>query len=198
MNTTPPKLAYDLDHDVEVLVAMASSLTPYLYEDEMYGYLGGDMPRLTLGGLLLRLYRLSRLDDHLNADQQVQVQDAHINFDAERSKWAVHYENKLQRELLMRIKALERFLKECAEDPQPCAASYPAQSEKRTMIHHLYQAAEEQNVLLHDTHLRLYEVDGQLRRIFREGEFITDDRLKDIYPPGIFWWLYGYVPEQHR
>lgn len=198
MNTTPPKLAYDLDRDVEVLVAMASSLTPYLYEDEVYGYLGGDMPRLTLGGLLLRLYRLSRLDDHLSADQQTQVQDAHINFDAERSKWAVHYENKLQRELLMRIDALEQFLKEYAEDPQPCAASYPAQSEKRTMIHHLYQEAKEQEVLLHDTHLRLTEVDGQLRRILRDGEFITDDRLKEAYPPDTFWWLYGHVPEHHR
>lgn len=198
MTTTPPKLAYDLDHDVEVLAAMASSLTPYLYEDEIYGYLGGDMPRLTLGGLLLRLFRLSRLEDHLSAEQLVQVQDAHINFDAERSKWAVHYENKIQRELLMRIESLERFLKDCVEDAQGCAAGYPTESEKRTMIHHLYQEANEQDVVPHDIQLRMHEVDGQLRRVFREGEFITDERLKGVYPPDTFWWLYGHVPEQRR
>lgn len=195
MSTTPPKLAFDLDRDVEILSAMASSMTPYLYEDEMYGHLSGALPKLTIGGLLLRLYRLSKLDHHLNAEQQAQVQDAHINFEAECSKWAVHYENKLQRELHARMDALDRFLKECADDMQSCANGYPTQAEKRTMIYHLMQESAEQDVLPPETEMRLHQLDERLRRVFREGEFITDERLKTVYPEDMFWWLYGYIPE---
>ena len=43
MSKHPPKLAFDLERDVRILSAMASSLTPYLYENEMYGYLEGDL-----------------------------------------------------------------------------------------------------------------------------------------------------------
>jgi hypothetical protein len=196
MSANPPTLAFDLERDIRVLSAMASNLTPYLYEQEMYGYLGGDLPRLTLGGLLLRLYRLSRLDDILNTEQQNLVQDARINFEAECSKWAVHYEKKLHHELKSRAEALLRFLDECAENPSACAASYPSQAEKRIMIEHLRSEAEEHDVLSEelDTEVRL--TDQRLRRLFEDGDFITDERLRSVYPRESFWWLYGYVAER--
>ncbi len=195
MTTTPPKLAFNLDRDVEVLSVMASSLTPYLYENELYGYLSGTMPRLTVGGLLLRLYRLSHLDAHLTSEQQNQVQDAHINFEAECSKWAVHYENKLRRELHTRLDALNQFLKECADDAQGCTGGYPVQAEKRIMIHHLREEAAEHEVLAEELELQIVQTDERLRRLFKEGQFITDERLKPVYPEDTFWWLYGYIPE---
>lgn len=195
MSTTPPKLAFDLDRDVEILSVMASSLTPYLYENELYGYLSGTMPRLTVGGLLLRLYRLSRLDDYLTSEQQMQVQDARINFEAECSKWAVHYENKLRRELQARIDALGQFLNECADESPGCAAGYPTQAEKRIMIYHLREEAAEHEVLAEELELRIVQADGRLRQLFKEGEFLTDERLKTVYPEDTFWWLYGYIPE---
>ena len=51
MSTYPPKLAFNLERDLRVLAAMASSLTPYLYEDELYGYLAGNLPKPTLGAV---------------------------------------------------------------------------------------------------------------------------------------------------
>jgi hypothetical protein len=196
MSTTTPKLTFDLDRDVQIVAAMASSLTPYLYEDELYGYLAGDMPRLTVGGLLLRLYRLTRLEAQLNADQQTAVHDAHINFEAECAKWAVHYEHKLQRELQARLDALDHFLRECGDDRASCAAGYPIQAEKRTMIQHLRDEAAEHEVLSQELHVRIIQVDERLRRVAREGEFITDDRLKAVYLPDTFWWFYCYIPEE--
>jgi hypothetical protein len=195
MSTNPPTLAFDLERDIRVLSAMASNLTPYLYEQEIYGSLGGDLPKLTLGGLLMRLYRLSRLDDILNTEQQNLVQNARINFEAECAKWAVHYENKLQHELKARAEALLRFLDECSENPSNCAASYPAQAEKRTMIEHLRSAAKEHDVLSEDMAARVRLADQRLRRVFEEGESITDERLKSVYPRESFWWLYGYIVE---
>lgn len=196
MSNQSPTLAYDLDRDVRVLSAMASNLTPYLYENETYGYLSGDLPKLTLGGLLMRLYRLTRLESYLDSDQQDIVQNARLNFEAERSEWAVHYDSKIQNELRVRLDALDLFLSECGDDPQDCAAGYPSQAEKRLMIEHLRLEAEEHDVSTDDLRARLKQVDSKLQRLLNEGEFITDNRLKEVYPRPQFWWMYGHMGEK--
>jgi hypothetical protein len=196
MNLIPPKLAFDLEHDVRVLSAMASNLTPYLYEQEIFGYLGTDLPELTLGGLLMRLYRLSRLENILDAEQQKLVQEARTNFEAERSKWAVHYETKIQHELKSRTEALLRFLDECIEELINCTTIYPVQAEKRIMIEHLRDEAKERGVLSEEQDTEIRVADQRLRRVLIDGEFITDERLKSVYPHEHFWWLYGYVAEK--
>ncbi|MBN1562376.1 MAG: hypothetical protein JXA10_00945 [Anaerolineae bacterium] len=200
MSSNPPSLAYDLARDVKILSAMASNLTPYLYESELYGYLAGDLPRLTVGGVLLRLYRLLRLDDEfLTSEQQSQIQDANLNFEAECSQWAVHYEHKLQHELQARCHALEQFLHECAEKLHGCAAIYPSQAEKRTMIYHLQAEAHERDVLADDMLARITKLDQRLRQFFEEGDFlIGDERLASVYPKDTFWWLYGQLIEEKR
>jgi hypothetical protein len=196
MSTSLPSLAFDLERDVRVLSAMASNLTPYLYEQEIFAYLGPDLPELTLGGLLMRLYRLSRLEDVLTTEQQNLVQDARLNFEAERSKWAVHYENKIQRELESRTSALLRFLDECLEDRTGCMANYPVQAEKRIMIEHLRSEAQEHDSLSDEQDNAIRAIDQKLRRLFENGDFITDKRLIGVYPQEDFWWLYGTIAEK--
>jgi len=198
MSTKPPTLAFDLDRDLRALATMASNLTPYLYEDEMYGYLSGDLPNLTLGGLLLRLYRLGRLENLLDADQQTMLQDSRINFEAECAKWAVHYETKLQQELHARLDAFDQFLNECGDDLPSCAANYPVQAEKRTIIEHLNDELVELEARPEEIENRLRHIDQKLRRLLVEGDFISDERLAAVYPKGRFWWMYGYIPENAR
>lgn len=198
MSSRPPRLAYDLEHDVRALAAMASSLTPYLYEKETFGYLEGDLPRLTLGGLLLRLYRLSRLESLLNAAQQSLVQQARATAQAECARWAVHYENKLRHELRARLDALDIFLNECLDDRRNCAANYPSQAEKRTMIEHLRAEAQQLDLLTDELEARIKGVDQKLRHLLHEGEFISDECLQSVYPRDQFWWLYGEIPETNH
>lgn len=198
MSDPRPTLAFDLERDVVVLSAMASNLTPYLYEKEMYGYLAGDLPKLTLGGLLMRLHRLTGLGDLLDAEQQTVVQDASINLEAERSEWSVHYEMKLQQELHARLGALDQFLQDCSEDLRECAVGYPVQAEKRVMIEHLVEEAEERDCLPEELRVRVRQVDARLRRVLQDGEFIFDERLKPVYPRERFWWLYAIIPEDRR
>ncbi len=195
MSTPVPKLAYDLDRDVQTLAAMASNLTPYMYEDVVFGHLSGDLPRLTLGGLLLRLYRLTRLEPYLDDEQRTQVRDAQINFEAERARWAVHYEQKLQRELDGRLNALEQFLTDCHTET-PCAPEYPVCAEKRTMIAHLRDEATEHDVLAEEIAARVGQLDTALQHVTQSGPFVyTDERLAQVYPQARFWWLYRHVPE---
>lgn len=198
MSTKPPTLAFDLDRDLRALATMASNLTPYLYEDEMYGYLSGDLPNLTLGGLLLRLYRLGHLENLLDADQQTMLQDSRINFEAECAKWAVHYETKLQQELHARLDAFDQFLNECGDDLPSCAANYPVQAEKRTIIEHLNDELVELEARPEEIENRLRHIDQKLRRLLVESDFISDERLAAVYPKGRFWWMYGYIPENAR
>lgn len=198
MTDQPPSLAFNLDRDVDVLAAMASNLTPYLYEGEMFGYLSGDLPKLTLGGLLLRIYRLTRLEDALDAEQQSLVQDARINLDAARSEWAVHYETKLVRELTYRIDAFGRFLRDCSYDMNNCALDFPVQAEKRTMAKHLVDELTRHGELPANLVTELTALDAHLQRIFRAGDFITDGRLAPIYPREEFWWFYGGISGQGR
>jgi hypothetical protein len=196
MSTNQPRLGFNLEHDVRVLSAMASNLTPYLYEQEIFAYLGADFPELTLGGLLMRLYRLSRLENVLTTEQHNLVQDARLNFEAERAKWAVHYETKIQRELQSRASALQQFLDECLEDRTGCIANYPVQAEKRIMIEHLRSEAEEHDILSDEQNNELKAADQKLRRLFTDGDFITDNLLTGVYPQEHFWWLYGTIADK--
>ena len=41
---------FDFDRDVRIADAMASRLKPYVYENELYGLMPNDYPKLTLGG----------------------------------------------------------------------------------------------------------------------------------------------------
>jgi len=44
---------------------------------------------------------------------------------------------------------------------------------------------------------RLAELDQRLRRVGVKGDFIfSDDRLKAVYPPERFWWLYAQIAER--
>ncbi len=198
MSPSVPKLAYDLSRDVQTLAAMASNLTPYMYEDAVFGHLSSDLPRLTLGGVLLRLYRLSRLEAYLDDEQRTLVRDAQINFEAERARWAVHYEQKLQRELETRVHALEQFLADCNRE-QGCAAEYPMQAEKRTMIAHLREEAAEHDVLSEEIASRIGQLDALVRQLTQSGPFVyTDERLTEAYPQARFWWLYRHIAENRR
>src|SRR5260221_1821519 len=58
-------IRYDLDRDVKTVEAMAARLKPYIYEEELYGQMPGDPPKLTMAGLLMRLHRLSPLSREL-------------------------------------------------------------------------------------------------------------------------------------
>lgn len=195
MSHSHPKLAFDLDRDVRSLAAMAAHLTPWLYEDELYGHVGGNLPRLTLGGLLLRLYRLERLGSHLSAEQQLQVHQARAQFELARAQWAVHYEQKLRRELEARVHAFELFLTDCEEDLSACSLNYPVQAEKRTIIHHLVQEASALEIFENRLHGRIKEIDRRLQGIIQPGECLADERLCTVYSSTEFWWMYGSVAE---
>ncbi|MCC7449129.1 MAG: hypothetical protein IT324_17050 [Anaerolineae bacterium] len=191
MTSTQPVIAFDLDRDVRTVEAMAARLKPYVYENELYGLMPGDLPRLTIGGLLMRLHRLSALADHLSPKQQGIVQNAQQQLDTIRKEWGVAYEGKLQREFTARLNALGQFLGECHENPQRCFDGYPSAVEKRVIAHAIADEMEARHTATTVTRAVLTDFDNNLRRYVKPADhFVWDARLQPAYPRDPYWYLY--------
>src|SRR5512141_1451216 len=120
MASVQPVIRFDLTKDVRTVEAMAARLLPYIYENELYGPMPGDLPRLTVGSLLMRLQRLSAVADLLSPEQRDVLNKAQQQFDKVRKDWSVAYEGKLSHELNARLSSLLQFITECQDAPAQC------------------------------------------------------------------------------
>jgi hypothetical protein len=185
-----PVIQYDLNNDIRVVSEMAAGLVPYVYEQELYGPMPPNMPRLTFGGLLMRLHRLHALRDRLSPEQQAKVDAAQAALDKARKDWPVAFEGKLEREIDARLKTLGGLLQECRDDQRHCGEAYPSEIEKRVMLEHLADAAQAQNTLTDVQKAGIKGFDTSMRGYAQESAFIWDERLQPAYPRSPFWFLY--------
>jgi len=186
-------MKYDIEKNLRILSAMVEGLNPYLYEDELFGHLGDNMPKLTIGGLLLRLHQIEGLLPALSEKERSQVAAVREKFETMQYEWRTHYEKKIQQELKSRSETMLRYLQ---ADANP-TGDWGNQIEKRTMIAHLIQEARNSNLLSNEVTHTVSEVDAKLRRHFKAGDFYWDEPLIGAYPKADFWWLYG-GPDQRN
>ncbi len=182
---------FDPRRELKILSSMVAHLTPYLYEDELFGHISNNLPKLTIGGLLLRLHRLEGLAQTLSSGQRQEVQQARDHFDSMRYEWQNHYTQKIVQEIGARINSIKWYLDDCAENMAGCDSGWPNEAEKRTMIAHLEAEAVRLDALPKDLKASIGALDTQMRRFYRPGNFIWDEQLLPVYPREDFWWLYG-------
>jgi hypothetical protein len=166
---------------------------PYIYEAELYGKIGMNMPRLTPGALLLRMTRLERLYSHLSDAQLRAYQQTKMQFDALTAEWQLAYRKKLAQEVGSRLRDLQTYLRECRDDERGCAANYLPEALRRTIlqeISHVLTADE-----LGEAGASLKGVDRSLRGYTRPCPFLWDEALQEAYPEGAYWWLYQRPPQ---
>ncbi|MHB8629873.1 MAG: hypothetical protein ACYDEO_27190 [Aggregatilineales bacterium] len=87
MAAVRPVIQYDLNRDIQAVQAMASRLDPFVYENETYGSMPADLPKLTIGRLLMRLHRLSRLGNLLSGEQRERLHTAQQLVDKVKREW---------------------------------------------------------------------------------------------------------------
>jgi hypothetical protein len=196
-----PKATYNPDRDLDEAAAMVEGLGDYVRGNALYGSTGGggvfssNMPSLTVGALLLRLRRLRALEDKLTPAQRERLsQTEHTHADVRR-EWRLHYTEKLTQEALSRLKAMEIFFEECNESPRSCAANYPPEAMRRTIVQEIIGAMQALDVPLKDVNVEAHKVDGRLRRFTTPGNFIWAETLEQAYPRSEFWWLYAAPPD---
>ena len=180
---------FTIERDLHTAHEMASRLKPYVYEPELYGLMPGDLPRLTVGGLLMRIARLSALS--LSPAQQSTLDTIKKQLETIRKEWLVAYEGKIQREVKARIMSMNQFLDECADNAQNCADLYVSGVEKRVMLEALKDDAEALNFFSPEMKAGIAGTDNKIHRFFaKSDQFIWNPLLQPAYPREKFWYLY--------
>lgn len=191
---------YKLDQDLKEAVKMAEGLDDYIRQDELYGnigggfFSGGNMPKLTVGALLLRLRRLDAMRTQMTADQHTDLRNAQENLRRVRKEWNMHYEQKLVREALSRLEAMRAFFRECTESKSLCANIYKPELLRRTIVQEILLEMKDQNIQSEEVDKTVKDIDGKLRGFIVKADFQWSDELAPLYPPADFWWLYAAPP----
>jgi hypothetical protein len=151
-------------------------LGDYLLSKELFYPLEGDLPRLTLGNLLLAQKRLEAVGAHTG---QAQVE-------AVRSQWQVAWEQKCSREIHTRLELWANFLSDYRHSPESNADRYSVEVRHRAILALLSKEAE--SVSAEDT---LLEMDSLLKVSFAPGNFIWEKQVEPVFDRRDYWFLFG-------
>lgn len=180
------ELNYSIERDLKELEAMAAALVPYVYEDELYGRVGMNMPSLTVGAILLRLHRLRALENQLTPTQRAILDQAEAQVEAAKRDWDSHFQKKLAREAEARLRDIMTYIRESKESPQIAANAYLPEALRRTMIAEIMNALSDKGDLVG----RALLVDSELKNYLQDSDFIWAKSLQPVYPAERYWWLY--------
>jgi hypothetical protein len=189
-----------LEHDLTILQAMAGEMEDYLESDVLFWQMmQGGLPKLTLGGYLLREHRLLGLREQLlDESQQKRLDAAVIRFSHAVDEKIVQLEQKAHRELEARIRQWGEYLKDLEWGSTASIAGYHAAVDTRMMIAALVQKLQ---IAPYQLNARLGRqiqlLDENLLRCWEPGDFIWPEEWESVYPPADYWWLCG-SPRQDR
>lgn len=166
-------------------------LQEYLLGEELYWALGGSLPRLTPGNLLLALARLEAVDP----DSAWKLRG---KLDLIQAQWRSAWEKKTTRETENRLRLWSQFLAEQAHEEGPQRAHYAASVRERVILQLLRAAAPQwlssswsSGESVSRPVERLSELDALLRARFKPGGFAWEAIYQGVFPESDFWFLYG-------
>lgn len=181
-----------LEHDVVILAAMAAQMDDYLKSDVLFWKMGqSGLPMLTLGGYLMRQYRLLALSDLLSEGKHGELETAVIQFNTALAEKIVRFETKANHELEARMRQFEAFLRDL-QNKRAVGMNYETAVEPRAMIAALIDKLSMAPYQLNrQIPGRVETLDGSLRQHWAPGGFIWPETWQAAYPQDRFWWLYG-------
>jgi hypothetical protein len=184
-----------LTQDVTILAEMAGEMADYLRSDVLYWQMmKGGLPKLTLGGYLMRQHRLLALPELLTDEEQAVVDTAVTQFNHTLVEKIVRLEQKAHQELEARIRQWAEYLKDFRWERGAAAAGYTSAVENRVMI---TAVIDKLQMPPYQLNTRLTEqlalLDGNLRSHWRSGPFLWPQAWQSAYPKADYWYLYGAV-----
>jgi hypothetical protein len=135
----------------------------------------GQLPRLTIGGLLLAQKRL-----------QAGNRRTHLfpKLDSVKTKWYAAWTKKSAREIESRLALWRNYLNDYQNKPAEYATDYVNEVRWRVMLELLVDEMDEMPP-------ELISLDQLLRTKLKESNFIWDVHLQNEFPENKFWFLYG-------
>jgi len=179
--------------DLRVLEVMAAEMDDYLRNKALFWPLSkSDMPRLTLGGYLMRQYRLIALRYLLDEGEQDRLDAAVSQFNEALVEKVVRFEERAHRELHACLRQWGEYLKDIGHDYPSDGDFYASSVEPRAMIAALLDKLELPPYELDRRVVAQLEVyDRVLRNYWHPDDFIWPEPWQPAYPKSDYWWLYG-------
>lgn len=187
-------MAEEPETDLEIAEAMVAELEDYIIKDDLYRTLivhtaaGDQNMRMTGGALLARLHRLQARRDELSSALQQRLDAVQRTADTVIHSLRGRFHERLHREMKARLDSLRWFLDECHEDRQRCRTEFPFEMRNRQRIEEILK--EVGTNLPGDLKTKLQEVDRRIREVAQGSDFTWDPRLRKVYPPERYWYLY--------
>ena len=186
-----------LAQDLEILEAMVAGMRAYLASDATHWPMTGDnMPKLTIGGCLMRQERLQQLRNQLSFADQARLATSVNAFNAGLTDQVVRFEGRAHDELHARLREWTTYLHDATSKMATKRAHYANAVDARIVITSLMNKLSQppyqldvrlvQDVAQMDTHLK-----GQ----WQTNDFVLDSVWENAYPLAEYWWLYG-CPKQ--
>ena len=150
-------------------------LKNYLLSDILFYPLMGQLPRLTIGGLLLaqRRLRAGNLGTHLD-----------LKLATLRDKWRAAWEKKSAQEMDARLTLWRNYLSDYRTDPENYATDYRHEVRWRVMLELLAKEVDQ-------IPTEIGVLDELLHVKFIKGKFLWDKNLQNQFAQDKFWFLYG-------
>jgi len=181
-----------LAQDLKILEAMIMQLAAYLASDATHWPMNQEgMPKLTLGGSLMRQERLQLLRHRLILADQGRLDKAVENFDDVIGNQVVRFEGRAHDELHARLREWTSYLRG-ASKASTQRDYYANVVDTRIVLTALmnklsYQPYQLNTRLAQD----IAQMDKHLEGRWQSGEFVLDPVWAEAYPVEKYWWLYG-------
>ena len=183
-----------LERDLLILEEMVEGLGTYLLSDSTYWITAIDLPKLTIGGCLMRLRRLQILTELLLPAEQSRFQLVGQRFQAIIHEQVVRFEHRTHQELRAR---LQEWMQDLRGYRLTNAADYADKVDVRVLmadtLDYLAQPPYRTDPKIEH---ELAQLDEHLRHRWQSGDFVWPAIWQAAYPAETYWWLYGRVVEE--
>ena len=180
--------------NLSLLDSMLNEMETYLLSEEIFWPMSirktahASRLRLTLGNLLLTLDELDAQKAEMSDKQKIEYSDLKKRFEQIRDKWAAAMERKATFEIGARLNLWKSYIQDVEQDSE-MMENYAHEVRNRLLLSRLIDLVGGDSGL-EKSKGRIRQLDKILSQYVSPGEFVWDDRLRSIYPPERFPFLY--------
>lgn len=195
MSTESHVVAVTPANDLVIVKAMVEELEDYIVNEKVYRTVvvrtsqGDQRLQMTGGDLLTRLYRLQMERDRLTPQEQATLDSVAAESEKTIYSLKTRFHQQLVRELKARTDALKWYLEEAATDSTQARTNYAFEIRNRQRIEEIVKALG--TGVPQEAAAALASVDRRLRGLKRGDQFVWDASLLDVFPRGVYWYLYA-------
>lgn len=182
-----------LSRDLIILEEMVKDLNTYLLSESMRWTMAhSDMPRLTLGGYLMRQHRLSIMQMRFDEAEKLRLQKAIKQFKHVLNEKVIRFEYRAHQELRARLSEWAGHLRALKSNVMAEIEHYANVVDTRVVITATIDELQKPHYHLDQQIVEeLAQLDQNLRNRWHTGDFIWPAVWKSAYPRDKYWYLYG-------